>query len=167
MKKLRNLLFIALLLTIATGLAARMMDGPIGPFPGGPLVHGEPVTTPVTNWLFATDVSEIEMQLAEPPRSRTTWILVSSGRGFIPCGIPSFTLWKKWPHEAMLDGRAIIRIRNQLHRVQLTRVDDADLHATLSRELERKYGAGTSDPESVWMFRIDPSRTGWRFGDET
>jgi hypothetical protein len=166
-KKLGNLLFLVVLLVIATAIAARVMDGAIGPFPGGPLVRGEPVETPVTNWMFARDVSEIQLQLARPPRSRTTWILVSNGKGYIPCALPNFTRWKQWPHEAMLDGRAIIRIREQLHRVQLTRVEDPALHATLSKELERKYDVSESDPETIWMFRIDPPPKGWGFGDET
>lgn len=153
-----TLILVALLLAGGAALYARTQDGPLGPFPGGPFLSGKAVGTPVTSWSFATDLPTIELQLLNPPQSRVTWILVSNGTAYIPCGLPEFRLWKKWPHQAADDGRALVRTQEKLHEVHLTRVDEPALFATLTRELERKYEIGNMTPETLWLFRLDPPR---------
>jgi hypothetical protein len=155
-----SLLFVSALLAGAAAVVARTMDGPLGPFPGGPFLSGTPVGSPLTNWTFATNIQNIELQLLEPPRSRTTWILVLNGQAFIPCGLPDFRLWNQWPHEAVSDGRALVRIAGKLHRTDLTRVDDPEIHASVAREVERKYGVGNTSTDTLWVFRLDPPRSG-------
>lgn len=140
----------------------RFSDGPVGFFSGGPLASGEMMNAPVPDWSFATDVDTIEFQLVEPPRSRTVWIVVEDGTAYIPCGAPNFTLWKKWPHEAIEDGRALLRIEGKLYPRQLVKVSDAALEASLLKTVGAKYGLlpGTEDadpdPDAVWFFRLDP-----------
>ena len=56
-------------------VGARFADGPLAILPGGPLVAGEFVTGPEPDWTFAGAIETIELQLLEPARSRTTWIL--------------------------------------------------------------------------------------------
>ena len=56
--------------------AVRFADGPVGVFPGGPLVSGAMIHMPVDDWGFARDVELVELQLMSPLRSRTTWVVV-------------------------------------------------------------------------------------------
>ena len=111
------------------------------------------------------DVQEVEFQLVEPPRSRTTWILEHEGRIFIPCGYMTTTwgkLWKQWPIEALDDGRAILRVEDKLYERQLVRIEDGPLVEPLVAELERKYPiAGEIPIEAVtsgylWLFELAP-----------
>ncbi len=156
-RRLGGLLAAALLVLFVWG---RFSDGPVGFFSGGPLVRGERITTAVPDWSFATDVQNIEFQLLEPPRSRTVWIVVEDGKAYIPCGIPNFRLWKQWPHEALEDGRALLRIDGKLYPRQLVKVEDMSLIASLGEKVGHKYGLspgdGEPDPDAVWFFRLDP-----------
>ena len=47
-------------LAAITAMFARILDGPIGPFPGGPLITGELVSGPDPDWSFAAKFSTIE-----------------------------------------------------------------------------------------------------------
>ena len=156
-QRLGGLLAAALLILFVYG---RFSDGPVGFFSGGPLVRGERITTAVPDWSFATDVQNIEFQLLEPPRSRTVWVVVEDGKAYIPCGIPNFRLWKQWPHEALEDGRALLRIDGKLYPRQLVKVEDMSLIASLGEKVGHKYGLspgdGEPDPDAVWFFRLDP-----------
>lgn len=148
------------LVIVLIGLLARFSDGPIGPFPGGPLVAGRLVVDPVGDWAFVEGVPEIELQLLDPPRSRTTWILVHEGSAYIPCGFPDFRLWKQWPHEARVDGRAMVRIEGKRYRVDLARIEDSALERALAEELEAKYPAAGDYSGEIWFFRLDPASSG-------
>jgi hypothetical protein len=81
-------------------LGARFSDGPIAIIAGGPFTSGELASGPEPDWSFVHDVGEVEFQLLDPPRSRTTWILDHEGKAYIPCGeVTSWwgKLWKQWP----------------------------------------------------------------------
>ena len=148
-------------LAFAVALVARFSDGPIGPFAGGALVAGELVSEAPADWSFVRDVAEVELQLLEPPRSRTTWILAHEGRAYIPCGLPSFRLWKRWPHEALLDGRFVLRVGGKRYAGRLTRVTEEPLFTVLAGLLAQKYPSAKgylADPEILWMFRLDPPK---------
>ena len=41
---------------VCFGVAVRFFDGPVGPFPGGPLVAGQLVEEPVRDWTFVDAV---------------------------------------------------------------------------------------------------------------
>ena len=153
------LAFVALL------VAARFADGPIGIVAGGPFRSGERVSGPEPDWSFVRDVREVEFQLLDPPRSRTTWILEHAGRVYIPCGYMDSSwgrLWKQWPLEAERDGRAILRIGNELYERELVRIADGPLLTPLLAELARKYRGGRPVPLSVvtsgslWLFELAP-----------
>jgi len=162
MKRLFRVLgiLIALFLVAAgiTSVAARFHDGPIFAFAGGPLEAGEWVDLSWHDATFLADVSEIEFQLVEPPRSRITWVVVHERAAYIPCGMPNSML-KQWPHEAVADGRAVIRTGGKLHRRQLVKIDDPALEAVLRTSLGEKYGVEDYSGE-VWFFRLDPRREG-------
>ena len=144
---------------VLLAIVARFADGPIGLFAGGPLRSGELISDPDLDWSFVEPVQEIELQLLEPPRSRTVWIVFHEGHPYVPCGFLKVPLWKQWPHQAVRDGRAVVRIDGKRYERQAVRVTDAELYAALAARVAEKYGgggSGTPDPDSVWFFRLDP-----------
>jgi len=153
---------------LALGLllvAARFNDGPIAIIAGGPIRSGELVSGPEPDWAFARDVREVEFQLVDPPRSRTTWILEHKGKVYIPCGYMDTSwgrFWKQWPIEAEKDGRAILRIGSALYERQLVRIEGGPLLVPLLAELSRKYLGGSPVPSaavtsgSLWLFELAP-----------
>ena len=161
-----GLVGVAALALAALILGARFADGPIAIIAGGPFRSGEWVADPEPDWSFARDILEVELQLLEPARSRTTWILEHEGRISIPSGYmktPLGRLWKQWPVEAEKDGRAILRIGDRLYERQLVRIEAGPLLAPLTAELGRKYlgGPGRVAPEAVtsgslWLFELAP-----------
>ncbi len=161
MKWLRRLgLALAALLgaVLLVGLGARFSDGPLGPFPGGPLQAGAIVSESAVDWAFAESIEEMEFQLLDPPRSRTVWLLVHEGDLYVPCGLPSLRIWKWWPHEARRDGRAVLRIDGKLYPRQAVYVTDRAQHRELSALLAEKYPgpAGYSGQDDLWFFRMEP-----------
>ena len=142
---------LALLLVLVGGLlvAARFSDGPIAIFPGGPFTSGTLVAGPEPDWSFVRDVREVEFQLLEPARSRTTWILDHQGRAYIPCGYMTSwwgRLWKRWPGEAERDPRILLRIGDALYERRLLRIEQGPELAPLLAELSRKYAGGREIP---------------------
>jgi hypothetical protein len=146
-------------------VAARFADGPIGIIAGGAFRSGERVSGPEPDWSFVREVREVELQLLDPPRSRTTWILEHAGRVYIPCGYMDSSwgrFWKQWPLEAERDGRAILRIGNALYERELVRIADGPLLKPLLAELARKYREGRPVPlsavtsGSLWLFELAP-----------
>ena len=156
----------SLVLLIVVGIiGARFADGPVAILPGGPFTRGELVTGPEPDWSFVRDIQEVEFQLIEPPRSRTTWILEHDGRIYIPCGYMTTTwgkIWKQWPIEALADGRAILRIGDKLYERELVRIEEEPLLTPLRARLSKKYLRGADVvPEAVtsgslWLFELAP-----------
>ena len=146
-------LVVLIALVAALFVGARFHDGPLGFIPGGPLSAGTRVETPVLDWSFAKDLGEIELQLESQKTSRTTWILVRDGAAYVPCSL-SFPPGKNWYNEAQRDGRAVLRIEGQLHRVSLTRDDDPTLPAFARPEVVRKYGTPPPSDGGVLFFRV-------------
>jgi hypothetical protein len=140
-------------LLVLVALGARFHDGPVGPFPGGPLRAGLLEESRVSDWSFATDEETIELQLLSQERSRTTWILVRDGAAFIPCSL-GFPPAKSWHERAVEDGRAVLRIQGRRYPVTLERVDDEELAAALGDVLRGKYGAGPPGAGDAWYFRV-------------
>ena len=101
------LLFVSLAGFVILLIAARMHDGPLGMIAGGALKSGELAIGAEPDWRFAHDLPTVELQLLEPARSRTTWILEVDGRIYIVSGYMNSMLgklWKQWPPEAERDG---------------------------------------------------------------
>jgi hypothetical protein len=153
------------LLIVVVLVGARFADGPLAIIAGGPFTSGELVSGPEPDWSFAHDIGEVEFQLVEPPRSRTTWILEHDGRIFIPSGYMTSwwgKIWKQWPLEAERDGRAILRIGDDLYERELVRIESGPEIAPLLAELSRKYTGGAGiPPEAVtsgylWIFELAP-----------
>jgi hypothetical protein len=169
MKALARLLGSALAVIVLSigglAIAARFHDGPIAIFAGGPFASGEPATGPEPDWSFVRDVGEVEFQLREPPRSRTTWILYHDGKAYIPCGYMTTwwgKLWKRWPLEAERDPRMLLRISGKLYERRLVRIEPGPVVAPLLAELSRKYAGGREIPLDavtsgyLWIFELAP-----------
>ncbi len=148
-------------------IAARLSDGPLAIIAGGPFASGELVGAPVPDWSFVHDTREVEFQLLEPARSRTTWIIEHEGKAYIPSGYMTTwwgKLWKHWPIEAEKDGRILLRVGDKLYERQLVRIESGPLLAPLTAELTRKYAGDTViSVEAVtsgylWLFELAPRR---------
>ena len=143
-------------LIVATFVAARFNDGPLLILPGGPLQHGDWVTTPVEDWSFTRDVLEIESQLVDDTTSRTTWIIELDGQAYVPCNL-SFPPFKTWHHRARENGAGIIRIGDKKYPVHFTFIDDAALLPRIDAAGTQKY-SGQPSPSAdtgIWFFRLD------------
>jgi hypothetical protein len=159
-------LVVVLLLAVAGVLiGARFADGPIAIVAGGPFTSGELVAGPEPDWSFVRDVQEVEFQLLEPARSRTTWILEHEGKAYIPSGYMTTwwgRIWKRWPHEAEKDPRIILRIGDALYERRLVRIQEGPVVAPLLAELSRKYAGGREIPleavttGNLWLYELAP-----------
>lgn len=130
---------------------ARLHDGPLGPIPGGSLASGAVVAAPVSDWSFATDVVEIELQLASQTKSRTTWIVVHEGKAYVPAST-EFPPGKTWHRAALDDGRATLRIAGKRYPVTLRKVDDPTVVDAVRDVALRKYPARPGG--EVWLFAV-------------
>jgi hypothetical protein len=155
-KGLVILVIVVVVLVGALFAGARFHDGPLALIPGGPLVAGELVTAPQTDWSFAKDIQEIEMQLAYENTSRTTWILVKDGAAYIPCGL-AFPPGKRWHHAADQNGEAIVRISGKRYPVTLKRVQDEKAASEIGQVALAKYPAAARSREGGWwLFKLEP-----------
>jgi hypothetical protein len=165
--------WIAVLLALAVGVAvalaaaARLADGPIGPIAGGPFRTGERVAGAAVDWESLADTPTVELQLLDPPRSRTTHIVVLEGQAYVPCGIVKvgpFVLlgqafWKRWPGQVAIDPRVIVRSAGRLFEARAVRVTDPALHRTLVSAQSAKYQIPFDeppDPQTAWFFHLAP-----------
>ena len=168
LKWLASTVGVTMLALLTLVLGARSADGPIAMIPGGLLRSGEPATGSEPDWTFARDILEMELQLVEPPRSRTTWLQVHDRKLYIVSGYMNSTLgslWKQWPAQAVRDGRAVIRGDGKRYSRQLVRIlDDRSLLEAIAVEVDRKYGAAlTADMAAsgdAWFFAVEPPSGG-------
>jgi hypothetical protein len=151
----------------AVAIGARWSDGPIGPIAGGPFRSGQLVSGSAIDWRVLADTRTVELQLVDPPRSRTTHVVVLDGQAYIPSGIVKAgpfvfvrqAFWKRWPHQALEDPRVLLRSQGRLYRARAVRVTDPRLHRELSALASAKYHfdlEAPPDPERVWFFRLEP-----------
>ena len=163
---LGGLIAVLILGIAALLIGARFSDGPLAIVAGGAFTTGERVTDPMPDWSFVHDTQEVEFQLLEPTRSRTTWIIEHEGKAYIPSGYMTSwwgKIWKKWPHEAEKDGRILLRVDGKIYERQLVRVDAGPLLGPITTELGRKYAddADAIPVEAVtsgylWLFELAP-----------
>lgn len=183
---MKGLVYVALAIAAMAGVtvfALRFGDGPTAMIAGGAFTSGEVWTGEEPDWSFLKDRQEVEFQLLDPERSRTTWIVEHEGRIYIPSGYMKSTLgkiWKQWPPEAEKDGRARLRVDGVIHDRQLVRVKDSPALPFIVSELGRKYlgqvpGAATDEAgrqamldgalqqianDELWIFELTPRAGG-------
>ncbi len=158
----------ALVLALAAlVVGARFADGPLALVAGGPFRSGELVTGPEPDWSFVREIREVEFQLLDPARSRTTWILDHEGKAYIPSGYMTTwwgRIWKQWPAEAEKDGRILLRVGDRLYERQLVRVEEGPMIEPLLSQLGEKYVGGSEIPLDavtsgyLWIFELAPRR---------
>jgi hypothetical protein len=143
------------LAAIAIAVAARFSDGPICPLAGGALIEGPLVTDETVDWeRVRGEAWMAELQLIEPPRSRTVGFVVVDGELYVPCFYPGLSAWKQWPHEAVRDGRAILRLEGTRYARDLVRVTDPAVYEPVWEAMVEELGA--PGRESVWIFHLAP-----------
>ena len=165
----RGLLVIGVLVLIpafaltALAVSTRLSDGPSVIFAGGPLIAGEMVTGPEPDWSFVRDVRVFELQLLNPPRSRTLWIVEHEGKLYLNSnymGGLRERLWKRWPAQAERDGRAIMRINGKRYERTLVRIKTGPVVEGITAEFTRKYGVEMTpaevEAEELWLFEMAP-----------
>ena len=147
----------------ALAVSARFSDGPSVIFSGGPLVAGELVTGPEPDWGFVRDVRIFELQLLNPPRSRTLWIVEHEGKLYLNSnymGGPRERFWKRWPAQAERDGRAIMRIEGKKYERELVRIKTGPVVEGVTAQFTRKYGVVMTpaevEAEELWLFEMAP-----------
>ena len=159
-----GILGLLVLAVVVLVFVARRSDGPMALLPGGPLEAGELHDGPEPDWTFARDLAEMELQLVEPPVSRTIWLQVVDGKLYAVSGYMRSAigkLWKQWPMQAEQDPRAVIRVEGKRYERKLVRLGPG--HPALegiASEVERKYGAplraemaATGD---AWFYALEP-----------
>ena len=165
----RGLLVIGVLVLIpvfalaALAVSTRLSDGPSVIFAGGPLVAGEMVTGPEPDWSFVRSVRVFELQLLNPSRSRTLWIVEHEGKLYLNSnymGGLRERLWKRWPAQAERDGRAIMRIEGKRYERTLVRIKTGPVVEGITAEFTRKYGVEMTpaevEAEELWLFEMAP-----------
>jgi len=147
----------------ALAVSARFSDGPSVFFSGGPLIAGELVTGPEPDWSFVRDVRIFELQLLNPPLSRTLWIVEHEGKLYVNSnymGGLRERLWKRWPAQAERDGRAIMRIEGKRYERELVRIKTGAVVEGITAEFNRKYRAVMTpadvEAEELWLFEMAP-----------
>jgi len=174
-----GLAVLVLALAAAVFVIGRFADGPVGPIAGGPLRGGELTSLPAEGWPIQGG-AQVELQLLEPPHSRTTGALSYRGQLYIPCDLgfiwrrlPSGgmraiarVLWavKHWHEDALRDGRVVLRFAGKRYAGQAVRVEDPATLAVLRGIMEERAASymhatltnAPADPDAIWFFRIDP-----------
>jgi len=141
----------------------RLSDGSNFVFSGGPLVEGELYSGPEPDWSFVDDVPLIELQLINPPATRTIWTAENEGKLYVWSGYMGTTvgrMWKQWPLQAEADGRAIVRINGVRYERNLRRIQSGPDLEGIAAAITNKYPSQTTpasiESGSVWLFEAEP-----------
>ena len=120
-------------------------------------------TGPEPDWSFTNDVVTIELQMADPPRSRTIWVGEHDGRLYVFAGYMGSAvgrLWKQWPVQAERDGRAVLRIDGKRYERQLRRIESGPMLDGITASIADKYSYDISreivERGDTWMFEAAP-----------
>ena len=170
MKMLIRIIVIALCLVlipvaaISTAAAKqRFADGPNRVFSGGALEAGELHTGAEPDWRFVSEISTIEMQLLDPPKSRRIWTAEYDGKIYVWSGYMATAVgrvWKRWPLQAERDGRAMMRIDGKRYERQLVRIKSGPILDGISTAIRNKYPSQTTratvEAGETWLFEAAP-----------
>ena len=159
------LLLIPVTAVTTAAMKQRFADGPNRVFSGGSLESGELHTGSEPDWRFVSEVSTIELQLLNPPRSRRIWTAEYDGKLYVWSGYMGTAvgrLWKRWPVQAERDGRAVIRIDGKRYERQLVRIKSGEILDGISEAIRSKYPSQTNrtavEAGDVWVFEAAPRR---------
>jgi hypothetical protein len=134
---------------------ARFGDGPLGPFPGGPL-HGPIRHEPEEGWSFAANLETMQIQVgSDPPRSVTTGLIFRQGSLYAPVLLAPLA---RWDDVVDAHSRVIVRIDGALYALRAIPVVEPDWHEVLMEAGRRKYGPllyGDRTAELTRFFRLE------------
>ena len=156
------LLLIPVTAVLTATAKQRLSDGSDFVFSGGPLVSGELHTGPEPDWSFTNDIVTIELQLEDPPRSRTIWVGEHDGKLYVSAYMRSAIgrLWKNWPRQAGRDGRAVLRIDGKRYERQLRRIESGPILEGITASIADKYTYNISRElvraGDIWLFEAAP-----------
>ena len=141
---------------VGAGIARLVIDGPIGPLAGGQL-DGSERSAPV-DWSFTDDHFTIAVEVRpSDPHSVTVVCFVSDGELYIPARNAAE---KEWPQMALADGRARVRVGDDLYPVQLVKVESDSERQRGFLAAGDKYPqiaeqSGGQIPDGIWLFRAE------------
>ena len=150
---LGSLLVIAI---IGAGIARLVINGPIGPLAGGELT-GNQQPAP-EDWSFSNDQFTIAVEVGpDDPHSVTVICFIVNGELYIPA---QGAADKDWPQMAIADGRAKVRIEEDLYPVRLVRIEDVALREAAFQSGSEKYPQFAERltegvPDTVWLFHAE------------
>ncbi len=162
----------AVLVCLVLALVVLRITGfsPIGDIPGpgnypGLWLSGEVVTTPVTDWSFASQYKTDKVQTRTwymIPHSVTTGSIVHNGQLYLTsmfaAGVP-FPEGKSWVMNVMRDPHVRIRFGNKLYDGVLSHVTDPDERAAVlaprAKQNPRLLASNTDGPV-LHLFRVLP-----------
>ena len=157
------LLLIPVTAVLTAAAKQRLSDGSDFVFSGGPLVSGELHTGPEPDWSFTNDIVTIELQLEDPPRSRTIWVGEHDGKLYVFSAYMRGAvgrLWKNWPRQAERDGRAVLRIDGKRYERQLRRIESGPILEDITASIADKYTYNISrelvQAGDIWLFEAAP-----------
>ena len=157
------LLLIPVTAVLTAAAKQRFADGSNRVFSGGPLVSGELHAGAEPDWRFTDDIQTIDLQLLDPPRSRTIWIQAHDGKIYVFSGFMSTAvgrLWKRWPVQAERDGRAVLRIDGRRYERQLVRIESGAALEGITSAIRDKYtydvSRATVEAGDTWVFEAAP-----------
>ncbi|MDD9888835.1 MAG: hypothetical protein OXU66_01110 [Gammaproteobacteria bacterium] len=160
-----GLLLIPFTAVSTAAVKQRLSDGSNFVFSGGPLEEGVLYSGPEPDWSFVSDIPTIELQLYDPPASRTIWTAEANGKLYVWSGYMGTTvgrMWKQWPLQAERNGLAMLRIdgiryERQLHRIQ-TGPELVDIAAAITAKYPSQTTPAAIENGDVWLFEAAPRR---------
>jgi hypothetical protein len=163
----------AMLLCLVLVLVVLRVTGfnPIGNIPGpgnypGFWLSGEVVTTPVTDWSFATQYKTDKVQTRTwygIPHSVTTGFIVHDGQLYLtsmfPKGVP-FPDGKSWVKNVMRDPHVRLKFGNNLYDRTLSPVTDPDERAAVlgarAKQNPQLLAANATNGPMLHLFHVLP-----------
>jgi len=131
----------------------RLLDGPLGPIPGGAFV-GPVSAEAAPKWDGLPKVIELEIRPSEP-WSLSVWNVVIDGQLYVPSAMGAR---RRWTAVALEDPRVRVRVGDQIHEQRIVRVTDPALRQRIGQAVAERYKLEPPDPndDSTWFFRIGP-----------
>ena len=134
--------------------------GPLGPLAGGQL-SGVQIDEHVTNWSFAADAEQVQLETRSAdgsPHSVNVWSAVLDERLYIPTSLvrgPESPQQRGWVSHVMSQPEARLRIGEQIYPVTLSRITGPQQKVAVVKQLFAKYGGDVSArSDQAWVFEV-------------
>jgi len=119
-------------------------------------IKGEPVTTPVSDWLFTDKIPEIKIQTQSPyllPHSVTIWCAVYNGNLYV-----TSYRGRQWVENIIRNPHVRLKIADQVFDRTLSVVDDPAEKAAVLQVKGKKYPQWkVPSVSAATVFRVNPA----------